>query len=185
MAVNLSLSPGQALVEQRFKCALDAEIVLPATIQKAMHNSEAYGVAPVHVVEVMEGNGSRVAKFLIERRALGIATADNQLSILRASTLLRVVELSICDTSSGVVWNGRQSGGFRLADFPDLRSSKLAARSESDFFCVIGLVGVVRSRQASVGNPLVNCARRATTGFSYNRNANLFDDFAKTVRCHV
>nr|DAT51936.1 MAG TPA: hypothetical protein [Bacteriophage sp.] len=109
----------------------------------------------------------------------------NQLSILRASVLLRAVELSICDTSSGVVWNGRQSGGFRLADFPDLRSSKLAARSESDFFCVIGLVGVVRSRQASVGNPLVNCARRATTGFSYNRNANLFDDFAKTVRCHV
>ncbi|VTM07818.1 Uncharacterised protein [Klebsiella pneumoniae] len=28
MAVNLTLSPGQALVEQRFKCAFDAEITV-------------------------------------------------------------------------------------------------------------------------------------------------------------
>jgi hypothetical protein len=67
---------------------------------------------------------------------------------------------------------GRQLGGF-LADFPDLSSGKLAARSESDLFCVVGFVGVIRPRQASVSNPFVNCARRATTGFSYDRNPNL------------
>ena len=50
-----------------------------------MHHSEASGVAAVHVVEVVEGDRARVAKFLVKRRSLRIAATDTDgIQIIRS-----------------------------------------------------------------------------------------------------
>ena len=50
-----------------------------------MHHSKASGVAAIHVVEVVEGDLARVAKFLVKRRSLRVAaTVTEGIQVIRS-----------------------------------------------------------------------------------------------------